>query len=341
MLIVAFFLVYVWYTGVYNFGYLIAAKILGYSVTEFAVGFGTRLAGFTFGNTRFELRAILFGGFVRIDSTERTLKFLTLTCCGPLTLILLSFCLTCGQLVYGFQEVTPQGALIIESSHDGGGTAHLRGGDIVIMAGGEPVRNGVDFARQFNKWEAGDMPVVVFRNGAPNQFGTSLPESILKEKRVGVTFRSLTETKSFTLPDAIKLAPAAVIRSLVGHIAYMGASRTYPLALAALIRDKDEFIKIAIFMAIFLGVVNLLPIPTFPGAIMLTMVIELILRRPLNENFKERLMQVGLVFLLLIMIFVLINDGLKILGVRDVSWPDSQALLSFIEWSRLNYYWSV
>jgi regulator of sigma E protease len=61
-----------------------------------------------------------------------------------------------------------------------------------------------------------------------------------------------------------------------------------------------------------LGILNLLPIPILDGGVILFLMIESVIRRDLNETFKERVYQTAFVFIILMTVFVLFNDLSKI-----------------------------
>ncbi|HZD48204.1 MAG TPA: RIP metalloprotease RseP [Silvibacterium sp.] len=61
-----------------------------------------------------------------------------------------------------------------------------------------------------------------------------------------------------------------------------------------------------------LGIFNLLPIPILDGGMILLLLIEGILRRDLNQEFKERVYQVAFVVLVLFAAFVMFNDVAKL-----------------------------
>lgn len=61
-----------------------------------------------------------------------------------------------------------------------------------------------------------------------------------------------------------------------------------------------------------LGILNLLPIPILDGGVILFLLIESVMRRDLNEKFKERVYQMAFVFLILMTVFALVNDLSKI-----------------------------
>ena len=62
-----------------------------------------------------------------------------------------------------------------------------------------------------------------------------------------------------------------------------------------------------------LGIFNLLPIPILDGGMITMLLLESVMRRDISIAIKERVFQVGLVFLMLLFGFVIYNDILKIL----------------------------
>jgi regulator of sigma E protease len=61
-----------------------------------------------------------------------------------------------------------------------------------------------------------------------------------------------------------------------------------------------------------LGVFNLLPIPILDGGVIALLLVEGLMRRDLSLNLKEKIVQAGFVFLILLMGFVIFNDLSKI-----------------------------
>jgi regulator of sigma E protease len=57
-----------------------------------------------------------------------------------------------------------------------------------------------------------------------------------------------------------------------------------------------------------LAIVNLLPIPILDGAMILTLLIEMVMGRDISMNVKEAMLKVGFVFLMMLMVFVIYND---------------------------------
>jgi regulator of sigma E protease len=71
------------------------------------------------------------------------------------------------------------------------------------------------------------------------------------------------------------------------------------------------------FMSVNLGILNLLPIPILDGGNILLLTLEGIRRRDFSMSFKERFVQVGLVFLLVLFVIVMYNDVKRILPFQS------------------------
>ncbi len=96
-------------------------------------------------------------------------------------------------------------------------------------------------------------------------------------------------------------------RSLAGPI---GIAQLSGEAYRAGIPDLLMFVS---FISLQLGIFNLLPIPILDGGVILLLLIEGSMRRDLSVGFKERFVQVGIAFLLLLAVFVMYNDIMKTL----------------------------
>jgi regulator of sigma E protease len=73
-------------------------------------------------------------------------------------------------------------------------------------------------------------------------------------------------------------------------------------------------IQLLNFMALVslqLGIFNLMPIPILDGGVIALLAIEGLIRRDLSMRVKERIFQVGFVFLILLMGIVIFNDLAK------------------------------
>jgi len=83
--------------------------------------------------------------------------------------------------------------------------------------------------------------------------------------------------------------------------------------------QEGTFAVVALMAAlsINLGVLNLLPIPILDGGHILLLSLEGIRRRDFSMAFKERFIQVGLVFLLVLIVYVMYNDVMRMLPLHS------------------------
>jgi regulator of sigma E protease len=81
-------------------------------------------------------------------------------------------------------------------------------------------------------------------------------------------------------------------------------------------RGPIDLILLMASISLNLGILNLLPIPILDGGHLLLLSVEGIRRRDLSLAVKERFVQVGMVFLLVVFAIVMYNDVLKLLPRR-------------------------
>ncbi|MFC2173367.1 RIP metalloprotease RseP, partial [Acidobacteriota bacterium] len=74
------------------------------------------------------------------------------------------------------------------------------------------------------------------------------------------------------------------------------------------------------FISLQLGIVNLLPIPVLDGGHLFILMLEGISRRDFSMKIKERIMQFGMILLVLIMVFVIVNDIEKNISGAKPPW---------------------
>lgn len=84
-------------------------------------------------------------------------------------------------------------------------------------------------------------------------------------------------------------------------------------------RGLPDFVHFLAVISLNLALVNLLPIPILDGGQLLLLGMEGVARREFSVAFKERFVQVGLVFILLIFAIVMYNDVWKLVPARWLS----------------------
>jgi regulator of sigma E protease len=140
------------------------------------------------------------------------------------------------------------------------------------------------------------------------------PEPALAYKRVGPV-QALSEAGSRTweiVEDTIgvfgKLFSGRVSVKQLQSV--VGISRA---AGEAVSQGAFTVISLMALISVNLGILNLLPIPILDGGHILLLSLEGIRRRDFSLAFKERFIQVGLVFLLVLFAYVMYNDVVRLL----------------------------
>jgi regulator of sigma E protease len=97
------------------------------------------------------------------------------------------------------------------------------------------------------------------------------------------------------------------VESLSGPV---GIARQTGLAVS--MPGWQPIIELMSIISLNLGIFNLLPIPILDGGLILLLAIEGVIRRDINQEFKERIYQVAFVVLVLFAVFVMFNDVAKL-----------------------------
>jgi regulator of sigma E protease len=143
------------------------------------------------------------------------------------------------------------------------------------------------------------------------------PSDLQKFGIVGAISRSIQrnyELSSLTFKIIGRIIKgSASVRTLSGPIEIARISGS-----AAKTGSARIFFGFLGLVSLQLGVFNLLPIPILDGGVILLLLIEGLIRRDLSLNLKERIVQVGFVFLILLMGFVVFNDLSKIVDVDRI-----------------------
>jgi regulator of sigma E protease len=82
-------------------------------------------------------------------------------------------------------------------------------------------------------------------------------------------------------------------------------------------RGALAVLSMMVLISVNLGILNLLPIPILDGGNILLLAIEGVMRRDLSMAFKERFVQVGIVFLMAIMAYAVYNDVMRMLPIHS------------------------
>ncbi len=205
--------------------------------------------------------------------------------------------------------------------------AGLKEGDLVTAVNGVSVHNWQQCVDLIRKSGGNVLKLDVLRAGKPLKFeihpvqekDESTGQPVWK---IGVGNKPEWSFEAMTFAASVKRASTETVDATQGLLGVLGKLFTGKLS----VRQLQGFVGIAVragqavqsgpvdtvllmaMISLNLGILNLLPIPILDGGHILLLSIEGIRRRDLSLAFKERFIQVGFVFLLLLFAFVMYND---------------------------------
>ncbi|WP_320176251.1 RIP metalloprotease RseP [Maridesulfovibrio sp.] len=331
----------------HELGHFLAARMLGIGVKTFSLGFGPRLAGFTWGATNYRLSLIPLGGYVSLAGEERDMTEdngfnenelfmnrppwhrMIVVAAGPLFNFVLAWVIFWGIIVSnGQMGLAPTvGKLQPDSPalHAG-----IEVGDNVLSIEGHKIIFWSDLAETIQNSKSDSLDFVIKRDGNTKKIAIKPQVQELKNifgetiRRPVVGIVASGESKTIEM-DRIDGAVAAAeqtwnvtklictsIVKMVERVVPMD-SIGGPIMIAQAIKQQSErglleLLQFTAFISINLGLLNLLPIPVLDGGHLLFFSLETVMRRPLNERLQAVATKIGLIFLLCLMAFAIIND---------------------------------
>jgi len=205
--------------------------------------------------------------------------------------------------------------------------AGLRKGDIILSLSGTPIHHFYDMYRLIQ--ESKGKPITLKVKRGKNIFEVTLTP--IKKNGiflVGINAPVRMKTKKYPLGEAIEkslkknydmafltlevmerlVMQKMSVRVLSGPIEIARFSGT------AMRLGLIPLLQFIAFVSLQLGIFNLLPIPVLDGGHIFILAVEGIIRRDLNQQVKERILQLGFIILLLITLLVIYLDISKLVA---------------------------
>lgn len=188
----------------------------------------------------------------------------------------------------------------------------------------------VEKIQNFIKDESGEMYIQYSRNGELLLATTTPTDGLVSgRKAIGI---AMSEAANLNLPihlaawEGLKytgLATLLTFKSLYGFIwqIFMGQADysqvSGPVGMVGMIGSAKAagwtyVLSFTAMISINLAVLNLVPFPALDGGRLLFIVIEAIIRRPLNPKVANIVNAVGFAFLILLMIMISVKDVIKL-----------------------------
>jgi regulator of sigma E protease len=213
--------------------------------------------------------------------------------------------------------------------------AGLKENDEITAVDGQKIEWWGQFTERIRGSNGKPLALDVQRNGQPVHLVVT-PQSATNERgetiyQIGaaahedtaykrVTFAEGTKYASLVTVDKIKETAGIVGKLFSGRVSLKQLQGPVGISRAAGQAAKKgplAIISLMVLISVNLGILNLLPIPILDGGHILLLGIEGILRRDMSLAFKERFVQVGLVFLLVVFAIVMYNDVVRLLPIHS------------------------
>jgi len=334
---------------VHELGHFSLAKRLGVGVLTFSLGFGPRLIGRKMGETQYQISAVPLGGFVKLIgenpeeevkeedrhrsfSAQPIWKRTLIISAGPFFNFLLAVVLFSAINLFGIPffpskigDVSP--GLPAEK-------AGLKKGDVVLSVDGENVSKWDDLSKVIRNSKGKNLTIKVKRNSETLEMSVTPQSSKVKNlfgEEVSIFMIGITPSDEvvvekvgpfeavgsglFQTWQGIKLTVIGIVKLIQRVIPAKTIGGPILIAQLAGEQAKRGLLSFALFMAILsinLGVINLFPIPILDGGHFLFLGLEAILRRPISIKKMEMAQQIGLFFIILLMLFAFYNDLIRI-----------------------------
>jgi len=336
---------------VHELGHFLLAKKLGVGILKFSLGFGPKLIGRKIGETEYQIAVFPLGGFVkplgedpkeeikeedrhRSLSAQPIWKRALIVGAGPFFNFFLAAVIFSTINLFGIPyypakigEVSP--GLPAEQ-------AGLKKGDVILSIDGEEVTKWDDLSQIIRNSEGKELSLKLKRDNEILEIKVTPKSSTQKNlfgEEVNVFVIGITPFDEILVEKAgpfkavgkglsqtwfgIKLTVVSIIKLIERVIPAKTIGGPILIAQMAGEQAKRGLLSLALFMAILsinLGVINLFPIPILDGGHFLFLSLEAILRKPISIKKMEIAQQVGLIFIILLMLFAFYNDFIRIIS---------------------------
>lgn len=336
---------------IHESGHFLAAKSQKIPVRQFAIGFGPRIFGFTWGETECRLNWIPLGGYCaflddsaegeEVDPNDQRLmrnrpvwQRTWVVSAGVIFnfvfawLILWVSILTMGaptgkQIVY-VQDVMP---------NTPAASVGLKKGDRFVQVGGVAVKDFPQLQGLLKEHKGQATTLELTRDGQP----ITLTATPTAEGKLG--FIPLPREEKAPVANPIAAAGAATDRqlkitsdlwnalgALVSKPDKMIKETGGPIAIVAFgdqifQLDPWKLVDFAVLLSIELAIINILPLPALDGGHLVMLLIEKVRGRPLPRRIEEGILMAGFVLIMGLGMLLILKDVITVPGMYQAKPP--------------------
>jgi len=320
---------------IHELGHFLMAKYFKLKVEAFAFGFGPELVGFTYGETRYQIRAIPLGGMVKMPGedietstgnpdeflSQAWYKRLIIAFFGPLMNYLLAILLfTIVIFFWGLTKPSPLPVIGQVMAGYPAEKAGIRAGDRITEINNVPVNTWEEMAVLIHKFPGQEIKITALRD----KEAVTLSVTPKKDSSTGYGLAGImpsVEIEKLGLGESVYLSCKMVVYQSVFTLKYLGQKiirlekpevagpiGVMQILATAAKTGMPDLLHLLAVISVALGLFNLLPIPLVDGGHIFTALVEFVIRRPVNKKIIQVSNFAGLAIILAIFVFATYSD---------------------------------
>jgi regulator of sigma E protease len=318
----------------HELGHFLAAKAANMYVQEFALGMGPALISVQRGETKYSLRVLPVGGFLRVAGEEasavgaaipETRRYDKKTVLQRMIFVaggsFMNFLLAALIFASIFMFVgVPSNQPVLGSVNEGwpAAQAGLQPGDRILRIGDAAIATWPDLQRAITE-SAGQPLVFVLRRGQQEMSVLVAPQRDQATNRLLVGVSPMNErfgplTAVFLGVREMAGLTAEILsvigRMLTGRLPAEGAG---PIGMVVMVGEVARtgianLLSFAAIISIQLGLFNLLPIPALDGSKLVFLALERLRGKPVDPEKENMIHLIGFVLLMVLIVLVTFGD---------------------------------
>lgn len=333
---------------IHEFAHFITAKKLGVKVDVFSLGFGPKLVSFKRKDTEYRISLIPLGGYVKMAGEDLKEEregspdeFLSqppgnrakIVFAGPVGNYIFGFLLFCLLFTFGLPSTGTKVGKVLEDYP--AQQAGIQSGDRIVEVNGKRIKDWEQLTKAIYPHPDEVIMLKVKRDNKIIEFkiktkSKELMDLLGRKRRVGLI--GITPDPNdvvilkYSLPTAIIKAGEKVyfitkttilaIFNLFTRRLSLKESVSGPIGIFYITREALSlgflyFLTLLAVISISLAIFNLLPVPVLDGGHLFFIVLEIIRGKPLSPRVQENLTQLGMIFLLVLVLMVSFYDFLR------------------------------
>ncbi|MCM8766230.1 MAG: RIP metalloprotease RseP [Candidatus Omnitrophica bacterium] len=332
---------------IHEFGHFIIARKMGVKIERFSLGFGPVIFSLKKKETEYCLSLIPVGGYVKMAGenpqdelrgeiweyrSQSVRNRFLIVLAGPLLNYLLGFFIFWGVFTTGYPTVTPRvGDLVKDYPAEKAG---IEKGDLILKIDQKEVKTWEELTEIIHNTRKESLDLLLKRGEKiflvtvfPRQdtfrdllgrekkislIGIKPSEEFIKVKYPFLKSGFLAGEKVFFLT---RLTFLALTRIISGRLS-LRESVSGPLGIFFITRWAAELgistlLNLLAVLSVSLALFNILPVPVLDGGHFLFLLIEKMRGKPLTVKTQERIIRIGMTFLIILMLFVFYSDLLR------------------------------